>query len=62
MLQQREREAFELYGSWREYGPIAFTNLLLTIGTLGLDQRTQSTTRAPRQGEGLFDSLDMGAF
>jgi uncharacterized membrane protein YjgN (DUF898 family) len=36
MLQQRKREAFEFYGSWREYAPIAFTNLLLTIVTLGL--------------------------
>jgi uncharacterized membrane protein YjgN (DUF898 family) len=36
MDQQSERGAFEFYGSWREYAPIAFTNLLLTIVTLGL--------------------------
>ncbi|OAN63819.1 YjgN family protein [Sphingomonas sp. TDK1] len=36
MDEQAERGAFEFYGSWREYAPIAFTNLLLTIVTLGL--------------------------
>ncbi|MGN7997396.1 YjgN family protein [Sphingomonas sp. 22176] len=36
MHDQGERGAFEFYGSWREYAPIAFTNLLLTIVTLGL--------------------------
>lgn len=28
--------AFGFSGSWREYAPIAFTNLLLTIVTLGI--------------------------
>ncbi|SFK00994.1 Uncharacterized membrane protein YjgN, DUF898 family [Sphingomonas sp. NFR04] len=36
MQEQGERGAFEFYGSWREYAPIAFTNLLLTIVTLGV--------------------------
>jgi len=36
MQEQAERGAFEFYGSWREYAPIAFTNLLLTIVTLGI--------------------------
>lgn len=36
MNQPTERGAFEFYGSWREYAPIAFTNLLLTIVTLGI--------------------------
>lgn len=31
-----EGSAFGFSGSWREYAPIAFTNLLLTIVTLGL--------------------------
>nr|WP_029622890.1 YjgN family protein [Sphingomonas elodea] len=39
-----------------------FVRHLRAYGTLDLDQFTQSTTRAPGQGEGLFDSLDMGAF
>jgi uncharacterized membrane protein YjgN (DUF898 family) len=36
MEDQGERGAFEFYGSWRDYAPIAFTNLLLTIVTLGI--------------------------
>ncbi len=36
MHQHSERGAFEFYGSWRDYAPIAFTNLLLTIVTLGV--------------------------
>ncbi|WP_294333095.1 YjgN family protein [uncultured Sphingomonas sp.] len=39
-----------------------FVRHLRAYGTLELDQFTQSTTRAPGQGEGLFDSFDMGAF
>ncbi|WP_313536127.1 YjgN family protein [Sphingomonas sp.] len=39
-----------------------FVRHLRAYGTLELDQFTQSTTRAPGQGEGLFDGLDMGAF
>ena len=35
--EQAEGEsAFGFHGSWREYAPIAFTNLLLTIVTLGI--------------------------
>jgi uncharacterized membrane protein YjgN (DUF898 family) len=30
------QSAFGFHGSWREYAPIAFTNLLLTIVTLGV--------------------------
>jgi uncharacterized membrane protein YjgN (DUF898 family) len=37
--------AFQFYGSWREYAPIAFTNLLLTIVTLGF-YRFWATTRS----------------
>lgn len=36
MHEHSERGAFEFYGSWRDYAPIAFTNLLLTIVTLGI--------------------------
>ncbi|KTF68859.1 YjgN family protein [Sphingomonas sp. HT-1] len=39
-----------------------FVRHLRAYGTLDLDQFTQSTTRAPGQGEGLFDAFDMGAF
>ena len=39
-----------------------FVRPLKAYGALDLDQFTQSTTRAPGQGEGLFDGLDMGAF
>ena len=38
---------FEFDGSWREYAPIAFTNLLLTIVTLGI-YRFWGTTRTRR--------------
>lgn len=31
-----EDTAFGFDGSWREFAPIAFTNLLLTIVTLGI--------------------------
>jgi uncharacterized membrane protein YjgN (DUF898 family) len=37
--------AFEFDGTWREFAPIAFTNLLLTIVTLGI-YRFWATTRA----------------
>ncbi|MGK6319377.1 YjgN family protein [Sphingomonas sp. DT-204] len=39
MDMQREaapHSAFEFHGDWREFAPIAFTNLLLTIVTLGI--------------------------
>lgn len=39
--------AFAFEGSWREYAPIAFTNLLLTIVTLGI-YRFWATTRTRR--------------
>lgn len=32
----RHESAFEFHGTWRDYAPIAFTNLLLTIVTLGI--------------------------
>ncbi len=38
-----------------------FVSHLHAYGTLGLDEFTQSTTRAPRQGEGLLDAFDVGA-
>ena len=40
-------ESFAFEGSWREYAPIAFTNLLLTIVTLGI-YRFWATTRTRR--------------
>lgn len=39
--------AFAFEGNWRDYAPIAFTNLLLTIVTLGL-YRFWATTRTRR--------------
>jgi len=36
MDDQSERSAFEFTGNWREFAPIAFTNLLLCIVTLGI--------------------------
>jgi uncharacterized membrane protein YjgN (DUF898 family) len=44
---KREDSAFVFEGSWREYAPIAFTNLLLTIVTLGI-YRFWATTRTRR--------------
>jgi uncharacterized membrane protein YjgN (DUF898 family) len=44
---QAETSAFAFDGSWREYAPIAFTNLLLTIVTLGF-YRFWATTRTRR--------------
>ncbi|MHA6718030.1 YjgN family protein [Sphingomonas sp. RS6] len=38
-----------------------FVRHLRAYGTLDLATFTQSTTRAPGQGEGLFDAFDMGA-
>jgi len=43
----RSAQAFGFHGSWREYAPIAFTNLLLTIVTLGI-YRFWATTRTRR--------------
>lgn len=39
-----------------------FIRHMQAYGTLNLDDFTQSTTRAPRQGEGLLDAFDVGAF
>lgn len=41
------REGFAFEGDWRDYAPIAFTNLLLTIVTLGF-YRFWATTRTRR--------------
>lgn len=46
-LADEDVTAFQFYGSWREYAPIAFTNLLLTIVTLGF-YRFWATTRSRR--------------
>lgn len=40
-------DAFSFHGNWREFAPIAFTNLLLTIVTLGI-YRFWATTRERR--------------
>lgn len=42
-----ETTAFQFYGRWQDYAPIAFTNLLLTIVTLGI-YRFWATTRTRR--------------
>jgi len=39
-----------------------FVRHMQAYGTLSLDDFTQSSTRAPRQGEGLLDAFDVGAF
>jgi uncharacterized membrane protein YjgN (DUF898 family) len=44
---QQAESAFGFDGSWREFAPIAFTNLLLTIVTLGI-YRFWATTRERR--------------
>lgn len=46
-MNDQDETAFAFYGSWREYAPIAFTNLLLTIVTLGI-YRFWATTRERR--------------
>lgn len=43
-MRDEQDTAFGFYGSWREFAPIAFTNLLLTIVTLGI-YRFWATTR-----------------
>jgi len=45
--QDTARSAFAFEGGWKEYAPIAFTNLLLTIVTLGI-YRFWATTRTRR--------------
>jgi uncharacterized membrane protein YjgN (DUF898 family) len=39
-----------------------FIRHMQAYGTLDLDDFTQSTTREPKQGEGLLDAFDVGAF
>jgi uncharacterized membrane protein YjgN (DUF898 family) len=39
-----------------------FIRHMQAYGTLDLDAFTQSTTREPKQGEGLLDAFDVGAF
>jgi len=43
----QKESAFQFYGSWTEFAPIAFTNLFLTIVTLGI-YRFWATTRERR--------------
>ena len=45
--QPQQDRAFEFDGTWQEYAPIAFTNLLLTIVTLGI-YRFWATARSRR--------------
>ncbi len=47
MTDEQAEKAFEFHGTWREYAPIAFTNLLLTIVTLGI-YRFWATARTRR--------------
>lgn len=47
MTDQDADKAFEFHGTWQEYAPIAFTNLLLTIVTLGI-YRFWATARTRR--------------
>lgn len=47
MDDKRADSAFRFEGTWREFAPIAFTNLLLTIVTLGI-YRFWATTRERR--------------
>lgn len=46
-MSEHTDRAFEFEGTWREYAPIAFTNLLLTIVTLGI-YKFWATTRTRR--------------
>ncbi|MEY4240192.1 MAG: hypothetical protein RL339_2793 [Pseudomonadota bacterium] len=47
MTEENADKAFEFHGTWQEYAPIAFTNLLLTIVTLGF-YRFWATARTRR--------------
>ncbi|HVJ02148.1 MAG TPA: DUF898 family protein, partial [Sphingomonas sp.] len=38
-----------------------FISHMHAYGSVAVDELTQSTTRAPRQGEGLLDAFDVGA-
>jgi len=46
-MDEQGAHAFSFHGNWRDYAPIAFTNLLLTIVTLGI-YRFWATTRTRR--------------
>lgn len=46
-MDNEQHSAFLFHGSWRDFAPIAFTNLLLTIVTLGI-YRFWATTRERR--------------
>ena len=46
-MDEEQNSAFAFEGNWKEYAPIAFTNLLLTIVTLGF-YRFWATTRTRR--------------
>ena len=46
-MDDRSARAFGFEGTWKDYAPIAFTNLLLTIVTLGI-YRFWATTRTRR--------------
>jgi len=46
-MDEQGARAFGFHGTWRDYAPIAFTNLLLTIVTLGI-YRFWATTRTRR--------------
>ncbi|HWK35134.1 YjgN family protein [Sphingomonas sp.] len=48
---------FVPYRNWK-----FFVTHIEAYGELRLDELTQSTTRAPPQGEGLLDAFDVGAF
>lgn len=47
MTEENADKSFEFHGTWQEYAPIAFTNLLLTIVTLGI-YRFWATARTRR--------------
>lgn len=47
MSDEQAGSAFQFHGNWREFAPIAFTNLLLMIVTLGI-YRFWATARARR--------------
>ena len=57
MTDDQAGSAFRFNGSWREFAPIAFTNLLLTIVTLGI-YRFWATTRERRYLWSRTDFID----
>ena len=56
-LDSGRQGAFVFHGSWRDFAPIAFTNLLLTIVTLGI-YRFWATTRERRYLWGQTQFID----